>query len=565
MSFTSAERIETTPAIETIERQLLMASGPQRKLQLLRQFVADLHIVNPLYAASLAGQGYRLGTTLRDRPAIADIVRYRGLCYLALRNYEMAEPDLEEAFGLFGEFDLPADAVAMALALGEIVEKRGDQRGAMVWYRRAAEIAADERCSVVKPKVYEALGGLYTSLGNYAEALRYYFDCLALLERIGDADGMGSALMSIGVVYGLTGDYPAAFDHFTRSVVLFRGAGNRYLEVKALTNLGSIHYLRQELEAALECALTAMTVYEALGDTANIGNVLVMIGNIYQKKGEPDLALEFQMRAYAILDQTANDALRVSILTNIGRLHAEMRAPEEARFAYEQALNIAGEIGDLRLQYEVHLALAELFERVESPTLALDHYKRFIRIKEEVGGHEKQRLIAELQVRFDIDKAEREREIYRLKAQQLESEMLLKQNELAAMALNILQKKELLTSLQGQLEELRKKNDGSPQAAIDQILKVLDGNKSAERDWKLFEQQLDNLHQDFVRTLSERYPTLTPTELKICSLARINLLTKDIANLLFTSVRTVDAHKYNIRKKLELPASASLTTFLIGL
>jgi tetratricopeptide (TPR) repeat protein len=548
--------------IEGIERRLLMASGPAQKLGLLRRIVAELHAANPLYTVSLAGEGIRLATKLRDRAAAADILRYRGLCHLALRRFDVAEPDLREAFEIFADLDAPHDAAVAAHAMGRVREGDGDQRDAMAWYRKSLEIAADDRCTAIRPTILESLGGLHAGLGSYAEALGAYFDALPLLESLGEGDGMGSVLMSIGIVYGLTEDYAAAFDYFTRSATLFRSSGSRYLEVRALTNLGSIHYLRGELDAALECALTAITVYEALGDTKNIGGVLVMIGNIYQKRGEPELALEFQMRAYAIVDQAASDDLRIPILINIGRLHVELGAHEEGRFAYEQALNIAGAIGELRLQYEIHQALAELFEKTGQPAQALDHYKRFMRIKEDVAGHEKQRLITELQVRFDIDTAEREREIYRLKAQQLESEMRLKQNELAAMALNILQKKELLEALQSELKELKK---GDSTAAVDRILTVLDGSRSAEQDWKLFEQQLDNLHHDFVRTLSERYPALTPTELKICSLARINLLTKDIANLLYTSIRTVDAHKYNIRKKLDLPAGASLTTFLIGL
>ncbi len=546
--------------------RLVMARDARQKLALIRELLADRGKIDPPTAIALATEGYELAVRERDHAAIADVLHARGMLYLGLSRHEAAIQDLREAHDRYADLRMVPRQGELAIAVGNAHEASGDLRGALSWYTMALEIGAPPELRELRARALEALGDLRTGLGDYPRSLEHYLESLAIHEELGDRDGTGAVLSAIGVVYGLTGDYPAAFDYFTRSVKAFRDSGNRYQEVKGLTNLGSIHYSRGELEEALRNALTAMTIYEALGDTPNMGRVSVTIGNIHEKKGELDVALEFQMRAYALLDETSDDVLRVSILLNIGRLHGLMEVHEDALFVFDQALRIARAIDEPRLQYQLHEALALEHERLGQPARALEHYKRYIRIKEDLAGQEKQKAIAELQVRFDMEKAEREREIYRLRATQLESDMRLKQNELAAMALNLVQKKELLDALQSQLKGLRNGHkDPAGGVAVENIMREIDRSRSADGDWKMFEQQLDNLHQDFIRTLSERYPTLTPTELKICSLTRINLLTKDIANILFTSIRTIHAHKYNIRKKLALASSTSLTTFLAAL
>ena len=57
---------------------------------------------------------------------------------------------------------------------------------------------------------------------------------------------------------------------------------------------------------------------------------------------------------------------------------------------------------------------------------------------------------------------------------------------------------------------------------------------------------------------------LTVTEIKICTLLKTGLTTKDIANVLFLSGRTVENHRYNIHRKLHLK-NQKLLTFLMNI
>jgi FixJ family two-component response regulator len=60
------------------------------------------------------------------------------------------------------------------------------------------------------------------------------------------------------------------------------------------------------------------------------------------------------------------------------------------------------------------------------------------------------------------------------------------------------------------------------------------------------------------QSLIERYPKLTRVELKICTLIKLNFSSKEIANVLCLSKRTIDCHRWRLTKKLEVPEGSTL-------
>ncbi len=67
----------------------------------------------------------------------------------------------------------------------------------------------------------------------------------------------------------------------------------------------------------------------------------------------------------------------------------------------------------------------------------------------------------------------------------------------------------------------------------------------------------------FVRVLHQRYPTLTRQELLICVLLRDGLSSGEMASKLHCSIRTVENHRYKIRKKIGLRTSEDLSLMMV--
>jgi PAS domain S-box-containing protein len=68
----------------------------------------------------------------------------------------------------------------------------------------------------------------------------------------------------------------------------------------------------------------------------------------------------------------------------------------------------------------------------------------------------------------------------------------------------------------------------------------------------LLESNLKSILSPFVKNVSGKYPNLTPKEMQIAEMIRQGKNSKDIAEMLGTSVATVNTHRNNIRKKLNV-------------
>ncbi|MBT3585822.1 MAG: GAF domain-containing protein [Halobacteriovoraceae bacterium] len=77
------------------------------------------------------------------------------------------------------------------------------------------------------------------------------------------------------------------------------------------------------------------------------------------------------------------------------------------------------------------------------------------------------------------------------------------------------------------------------------------------------ESGLSNISSNFYKKLVKVQYNLTPTERKVCQLIKTGYLGKEIAAMLSLSYSTIETHKKNIRRKLELTnKSVNLKTYL---
>jgi len=100
---------------------------------------------------------------------------------------------------------------------------------------------------------------------------------------------------------------------------------------------------------------------------------------------------------------------------------------------------------------------------------------------------------------------------------------------------------------------------------LDKIKKTkLDSQQKAFLN--IMESNLQEITSQFVRKISLRELNLTPTEIQIANMIRNGNSSKEIADIMNVSIRTVDAHRRNIRKKIGLNQKrANLRSYLLSL
>lgn len=186
------------------------------------------------------------------------------------------------------------------------------------------------------------------------------------------------------------------------------------------------------------------------------------------------------------------------------------------------------------------------------------------RLKKQQQKHKEEQERLKRLHQLEMEKSEKE--IVKLRNEKLESEIEFKNQQLAASAMHVVQKGELLKKIKAELQKLVKNNKKEEDVdGLKRIMKLLAEEERMNEDWEQFSVHFNKVHGDFLIALKEKYPQLSAHELKLCAYLRMNLASKEIAQLMNISVRGVEISRYRLRKKLNIPTEVNLFEFMLEL
>jgi DNA-binding CsgD family transcriptional regulator len=156
-----------------------------------------------------------------------------------------------------------------------------------------------------------------------------------------------------------------------------------------------------------------------------------------------------------------------------------------------------------------------------------------------------------------------EKEIIKLRNDKLRAEKKHRDKELANQTMGLVQKNKLLINISEELQFIHNliKSD-SAKSKIYSLKKRIRKEIDNKQQNKIFETYFDEVHEDFFNRLKEKYPILSPNDLRLCAFIKMNISTKEIATILNISYRGAEISRYRLRKKLELSREINLSTFL---
>ncbi|AWX43528.1 hypothetical protein HME9304_00517 [Flagellimonas maritima] len=171
-----------------------------------------------------------------------------------------------------------------------------------------------------------------------------------------------------------------------------------------------------------------------------------------------------------------------------------------------------------------------------------------------------QKLILKNKREMDLARVQNEKEIIKIKNEQLKEEFKSKSNELAASTLSIIKKNELLSKVKEQLLANVEKKE-----SVRAIINIIDKSLNQNDDWELFKEAFNNADRKFLKKLKKAHPNLSPNDIKLCAYLRLNLSSKEIAPLLNISARSVEIKRYRLRKKMDLTHDENLVNYILKL
>lgn len=180
------------------------------------------------------------------------------------------------------------------------------------------------------------------------------------------------------------------------------------------------------------------------------------------------------------------------------------------------------------------------------------HQKKF------EAEQERQRYLHSL----ELDR--KEKGLIALQNAKLEGELQFKDKELATVTMHLVERGGILLSIKEELLAVIKRlNISNLSYEFKSVFKMISDTEKSDEDWNRFALYFDQVHNNFLATLKTRFPLLSPTDLKLCAYLRLNLTSKEIAQILNISLKGVEVSRYRLRKKLNLSPEVNLYDFLI--
>lgn len=152
-----------------------------------------------------------------------------------------------------------------------------------------------------------------------------------------------------------------------------------------------------------------------------------------------------------------------------------------------------------------------------------------------------------------------------LKINQYQKQLIENKNkELANQAIHLLEKNEQEIFFYSKLKQLTEKINKSKEEALDfleDFVNEMLSNKKIDKT-KDFEGYFNQLHPDFTKRLTQKFPALTASEIRLSIFVRMNMDSKTIADLQHTTTNSIKTARSRLRTKLNLKRSENLSNFI---
>lgn len=441
-----------------------------------------------------------------------------------------------------------------------------------------------------------------------------WYESIKLSEQFADSSYIAESHMGRGIVFFLLErlvDAEADIQIYQDFAVRTK---NRKKEAYAISLLGLIDYKNREYEKAIEKSLQSYELRQSVQDFKGQGESLNNLALGYMGLKNWAQALRYLQEAVQLKTLASDLSQMTVILNNMGHCYKQLGNDSEAERYFKLALTKGwnnGQMGDVVNSYNNLIKLNIASQRFEE---AVKYQSRLLTVKDSLSQIERAKAIDALEVQFETDK--KQQEIVLLQQQQTiitnrwltlalglfltivigalifdnqrrkhrqETELLTAEDELQKAELKIMsdlldhnqQKLSLYTEnllrkneLVGQLETKLKsavENVGELEAEQSELLVNFSGVRIlTDDDWEEFKTLFDGVHRGMLDRLLSKYENLTLAEQRLFLLMKLDMSTKEIANILGVSPDSVKKGRYRLKKKIDISDDMSLQDFVSG-
>lgn len=327
------------------------------------------------------------GTELSDSACLHN---HLGRSYASLYVHDKALEHYLTALEMHQKTDQSRQIIDDLRHIGDIYDALDDHEKALEYYQRAFEATLD--------------GGFAESLTTNLDALDHALEMLELHDRAVEA-------IQLALDWCRDNDQPSGSAH-------------------CLYKLGSIAEQTGQPKRAMELYHSAITIYTKLKDLEQIARLWEAMGALYEKAKQYENAVNCYQKCLKCREELPDQQARVEILRRIGMVMIDLKLFDRATQYLDDALQLATVIDNKVQQRDIYLAYTNFYNQTGNTGIAFTFHKKYTQLSEEIASETSSRRLQEMQSRYELEKKEREAEIFRLRNVELtnKNQLITEQN-----------------------------------------------------------------------------------------------------------------------------------------
>ncbi|MGN7515860.1 MAG: tetratricopeptide repeat protein [Allomuricauda sp.] len=543
-----------------------------------------------------------LSKKLNYRKGEGDALFNYGNYHRRIYSFDSARYYFELARPLWEEIENNQGTFKTLNGLAKVAQLSGNFDKSIDLYDDVMQTALNMESGISIAETNREIATIYMDKGVYELGIKYMLAGLRGLDSLKTAYPRQRAdmLVGIGRIESLRGNDEAALQPLMEGLAIFEEQGNRLWQCITHTEIGYAYLGLENIDEGIDHFNKSLEISISSGRKGFEAICYHNLGLANRKKGNLELAEQFLLKSIALGKTTANN--NVSSLNELGSLSRVKNEPMASIKYHSEAIQLADSINSLVELKDGFKGRSLAYELDGQYQKALEDKKQFIILSDSIFNTTKSQQIEELRTIYETEKKEQqivllEQEakvdklqkyllggglglsvlvfgfgLYgvrqklkrnKLEKEKVDAELAFKRKELTTHALHLAKKNEVLESLKQKAEALKKEESAA--SGYQSLIRSIDFDLQDDTNWKNFSRYFEEVHRDFNSNVKARFPEITSNELRLLALLKMNLSSKEIANILNISNEGIKKARYRLRKKLNIPTEDSLQDLVLSL
>ena len=293
--------------------------------------------------------------------------------------------------------------------LGFCLWLHGDYDEGLTVLNKAEKVAIKIQDQSLLARIFINYGNIYRDLAQLSTALKYYENALVITEKLEDHLSQSVCLFSLANIHYDLYDYESALDYALKSLAIFKSFNDSVRLLQLNNTLGNIYFKMDDYEEALTYFKQNADQNEP--DTLAYATAISGMGKVYYKMHNfKDAENHLQD---ALLQSELLQHVEVQIICEfyLGRLKLDLNAFDEAQAHFDDALALASDYNRKHDVMSIHELLSNLYDKTNDIPKAFYHLKQYEQLKEEIFSQATFNKLKNIQIRQEIELAQKEKEV----------------------------------------------------------------------------------------------------------------------------------------------------------